>query len=142
MNRDIVPYLDDNIQLSIEEYRDKLYEVRTWVLPIQTLGLCTYVHFFVTYQSIVAKREELLQARAQVGGSDRGKVATESVEQSQQDSGDCLVQSVSEMDLIDRDPHPTSTSTKPSSHLSTPLKVTYNNTCMCIITQLGTISDN
>ena len=29
LNRDIVPYLDDNVQLSIEEYRDKLYEVRT-----------------------------------------------------------------------------------------------------------------
>lgn len=28
LNRDVVPYLDDNIQLSIEEYRDKLYEVR------------------------------------------------------------------------------------------------------------------
>lgn len=27
LNRDIVPYLDDNVQLSIEEYRDKLYEV-------------------------------------------------------------------------------------------------------------------
>ena len=25
---DVTPYLDDNTQLSIEEYRDKLYEVR------------------------------------------------------------------------------------------------------------------
>lgn len=32
LNRDVVPYLDDNVQLSIEEYRDKLYEV------------CTYIH--------------------------------------------------------------------------------------------------
>ena len=27
LSSDIVPYLDDNIQLSIEEYRGKLYEV-------------------------------------------------------------------------------------------------------------------
>lgn len=93
-------------------------------------------HFFVTYiQSIVAKREELLQARAQVGGSDRGKVAVGSVEQPKQDSGDCLVQSVSEMDLIDHEPLPTST--KPSSHPPTPQKVTCNNICMCTIVQLG-----
>jgi hypothetical protein len=27
LNCKVVPYLDDNIQLSIEQYRDKLYEV-------------------------------------------------------------------------------------------------------------------
>lgn len=27
LNYDVVPYLDDNVQLSIEEYRGKLYEV-------------------------------------------------------------------------------------------------------------------
>lgn len=147
MNRDIVPYLDDNIQLSIEEYRDKLYEVRTLPLSIQAAELYV-LHFFVTHtiQSIVAKREELLQARAQVGGSDRWKVATESVEKSQQDSGDCLVQSVSEMDLTDREPLPTSTSTKPSSHPPALQKVTYTNICLCILYTAGyiqcTISNN
>ena len=29
LNHDVVPYLDDNVQLTIEEYRDKLYEVIT-----------------------------------------------------------------------------------------------------------------
>lgn len=28
LNCNVVPYLDDNVQLSIEEYRGKLYEVR------------------------------------------------------------------------------------------------------------------
>lgn len=27
LSHDVVPYLDDNVQLSIEEYRGKLYEV-------------------------------------------------------------------------------------------------------------------
>ncbi len=27
LNGDVIPYLDDNIQLTIEEYRDRLYEV-------------------------------------------------------------------------------------------------------------------
>lgn len=27
LNCEVVPYLDDNVQLSIEQYRDKLYEV-------------------------------------------------------------------------------------------------------------------
>lgn len=41
----VVPYLDDNIQLSIEEYRDKLYE------------------------SIIEKRKELIEARAHISSS-------------------------------------------------------------------------
>ena len=120
LNQDIIPYLDDNVQLSIEEYRDKLYEVKAF-----STVFCTYICwlYFFSYhsQSIVAKREELLEARAQVGGSDGGKVAGGSVEPPQ-DSGDCLVQSISEMDLVDHEPSPTSG--KPSSHPQPPQKVT------------------
>ena len=32
LDRDVVPYLDDNVQLSIENYREKLYEVRNIIL--------------------------------------------------------------------------------------------------------------
>ncbi len=38
----VVPYLDDNIQLSIEEYRDKLYEVL-----IRVLACMRVVGYFV-----------------------------------------------------------------------------------------------
>ena len=49
LNRDIVPYLDDNVQLSIEEYRDKLYEVRTLALSNSTHAVVLCLpHFFVT----------------------------------------------------------------------------------------------
>lgn len=33
LDHDIVPYLDDNVQLSIKEYREKIYEV---IFPIHT----------------------------------------------------------------------------------------------------------
>lgn len=65
-------------------------------------------------QGIVAKREELLEARAagvegEEGGSHgpppagAGRIE-EQEPQPQLDSGDCLVQSVSDMDLIDYEP--------------------------------------
>ena len=41
LNRDIVPYLDDNVQLSIEEYRDKLYEVRVIYIAYT---VCIYMY--------------------------------------------------------------------------------------------------
>ncbi len=44
MSRNIVPYLDDNKQLSIERYRDKLYEVH-----IDHFALVNNVTIFVAY---------------------------------------------------------------------------------------------
>ena len=35
LDSNVVPYLDDNIQLSIGQYRDKLYEVCTCILPTE-----------------------------------------------------------------------------------------------------------
>ena len=67
-------------------------------------------------QGIVAKRQELLEARAagmegKEGGSHGSPPAPagaghieEQEPQPQLDSGDCLVQSVSDMDLIDHEP--------------------------------------
>ena len=80
-------------------------------------------------QSIVAKRQELIQGRAKVSGSDGdgGRVGPEASDKQtqQQDSGDCLVQSVSEMDLIDHEP---TLSSKPSPHTTTTQQVTYTLT--------------
>lgn len=78
-------------------------------------------------QSILAKRQELLQARAQVEGTDGGRAEEESKKQAQEDVGDCLLQSVSDMDLLDHGPP---ASGKPSPHpVSTPQVVSLPQSC-------------
>ena len=49
LNCEVVPYLNDNIQLSIEEYRDKLYEVATTV--------CLCVHYYRFLPSLEYSRK-------------------------------------------------------------------------------------